>query len=87
LASGLNGRKKRVDRLGRALRDERCPRCSDAVVIVVGGKLRSVMRGGVELTEQEARAFVAEEVGDRCPLCGDAGAAEIRVGARRNRVW
>jgi hypothetical protein len=83
----MSGLKKRVDRLGRALRGEQCPRCTDTTVILVGGQIRGVIRGGRPLTEHEIQAYMVEEVDGCCGVCGEEG-EKITVGPRlKNRPW
>jgi ssDNA-binding Zn-finger/Zn-ribbon topoisomerase 1 len=57
-----------------------CPRCAGTTVIIVNGKLESVNRNGQKFTPEEAEAFVAEEEGGRCPLCGARRGPTIQIG-------
>ncbi len=73
----LRGRLKRLE---EAAGGGECPRCSGTVVIYINDTLESVSKYGRQFTPEEAEAFVSEEGGDRCPVCGTERGPEITIG-------
>ncbi len=57
-----------------------CPRCSGVIEVFCEGAFSSATRRGEPMTEEEYRAFEAEEEEDgSCPVCREKG-TEITVG-------
>ena len=77
MATGLGTRVRRLEDGGDG---GRCPRCSGVLGIFLDGEFWSASRNGEGMSEEEYRAFEAEEDGDgRCPVCG-RGPEDITVG-------
>ena len=64
--STLNRRLQRLEESSGG----KCPRCSGVVSVTVDGEFSSASRDGVPMSEEEWRQHEAEEVEDRCPVCG-----------------
>ncbi len=68
MATSLDTRIRKLEDAGG---DGECPRCSGVFAVTMNGEFSSAGKHGVPMSEEEYKAFEAEEDGKgRCPVCG-----------------